>query len=499
MMNTRIFYSTLLALCLLSFSFSAAVEPNNSELQNRPLKNLSLDELKDHILREKFDLIVPQVMREHKIDMWIHVVRENDLDPLGAIFGSAEGIFVFTDHGEDRIERAFFGYTSDRVERSKAYDIIIRPEMKLPLKAFPEHRMLLMHFYREGGREWPGGEQTELDFRFKGLDKFVTERDPKSIAVNYLDKLGSAVLYELPRLRPDGISHTDYNLLINKLGDKYAQRIISSEYLVLDYLARPVLSEFEIYTRIRSEIYQKNEKALQNIIVGKTKVSEIGEEVSAVDKDGTRKRRNHVLQGGELLILNDGHQSGGFQSPEWKYGNYHEVVDTYAYVLQVGEKEPPHHIKRIWEETLKVRRIIEKHVKLGRTAGETYELLKKEFDKAGIIHLDVQAFDDNLNPGRTKLSLDMHAAGSGIYAPRIGPLGPNWQRDMQLPLYHHFYLEYFINVPVPEWGDKRTITLRFHDGAMVTKKGLEYFFPPPTKLILIRRPGRSTGIKPDLL
>jgi len=25
--------------------------------------------------------------------------------------------------------------------------------------------------------------------------------------------------------------------------------------------------------------------------------------------------------------------------------------------------------------------------------------------------------------------LDMNAAGAGIYAPRIGPLGPDWQRD----------------------------------------------------------------------
>lgn len=450
------------------------------------LKTLSLDNLKDHILREKFDLILPQIMRERAVDMWIHVVRDGDLDPLGSIFGSEEGIFVFTDRGGDHIERVFFGYTTQTVERSKAYDTVIKRDMKIPLDSYPTDRMLLTYFYRAGGREWPGREITELDFRFKGLDTFVAERDPKRIAVNYLDKLGSAVLYEFPRLRPDGISHTDYNLLVKKLGDKYAQRLVSSEYLIVDYLARPVPSEFEIYTRIRSEIHQKNEKALRAVVVGKTKVSELGEEVSARDKDGNRKQGNHVIQGGELLTLNDGHQSGGFLDPGWEYGNYHEVVDTYAYVLQGGETEPPVHIKRMWAETLKVRRIIEDNVKVGQTAGEAYEILLKEFKKAGILHLDVQKFDDNLDPGKTKLSIDMHAAGSGLYAPRIGPLGPDWQRGMKLPLYHHFYLEYFINIPMPEWGDGRTITLRFHDGAMVTEKGVEYFFPPPTTLKLIR-------------
>jgi hypothetical protein len=402
MFKQNLFITALLFLVILGCSLGAPAQSITEKLEGLELKKLTLEELTDYILREKFDMIVPQVMRERGIDMWMHIVRTNDLDPLGHIFGCDEGIFIFTDRGEDRIERAFFGYDTEKVERSKAYDLIMKPKMKIPLEAFPTYRMFLMHFYMAGGREWPGGEKTELDFRFQGLDEFVAERDPKKIAVNYLEEVGSAVLYEIPRLRPDGISHTDYNLLVKKLGDKYA-----------------------------------------------------------------------------------GHQSGGFLDPEWKYGNYHEVVDTYAYVLQKGETEPPAHIKRLWSETLKVRKIIEDNTKVGRTAGETYEILKDEFEKAGMIHLDVQKFDNNLDPGEIKLSIDMHAAGSGIYAPRIGPLGPNWQRDMKLPLYHHFYLEFFLNVPMPEWGERETITLRFHDGATVTEKGLEYFFPPPTTLHLV--------------
>jgi hypothetical protein len=480
--------STIFIVCLLllSCSLDASAQSAVRAVSDPKLKELSLDELMDHILREKFDMIVPEVMREHQVDMWIHVIRQGDMDPLGSIFGSDDGIYVFTDRGEDRIERAFFGYATNVVEKSRAFDIVIKRDMEIPLKSYPTDRMLLNHFYRAGGREWPGREVTELDFRFKGLDKFVAERDPQRIAVNYLEKLGAAVLYEFPRLKPDGISHTDYNLLVKKLGDKYARRLVSSEYLQVDYLARPVASEFELYTRIRSKIHQKNEEALDTVVVGQTKVSDIGDEVSARDKDGNRKRRNHVLQGGELLTLNDGHQSGGFLDPEWEYGNYHEVVDTYAYVLPKGETEPPAHIKKMWAETLKVRKIIEDNVKLGQTAGEAYEILLEKFQQAGILHLDVQKFDDTLDPGKVKLSIDMHAAGSGLYAPRIGPLGPDWQRDMKLPLYHHFYLEYFINIPMPEWGEGRTITLRFHDGAMVTEKGVEYFFPPPTTLILVR-------------
>jgi hypothetical protein len=44
----------------------------------------------NQILLDKFDIILPAIMREHEIDMWIHVAREGDLDPLGYNFGSKE-------------------------------------------------------------------------------------------------------------------------------------------------------------------------------------------------------------------------------------------------------------------------------------------------------------------------------------------------------------------------------------------------------------------------
>jgi len=446
-----------------------------------------LVELMNQIRLDKFDIILPQVMREREIDMWIHVVREGDLDPLGYNFGSNEGVFIFTDRGGDRIERTVFGNSSDLVEECGAYDIVVKPEFEIPLTAFPEHRMFLLEFYMMGGSEWPGGPKTELDFRFKGVGEFVAERDPKRIAVNYLEELGSAVLYEIPRLRPDGISHTDYNLLVKVLGDKYAKRMVSSEYLAVDYLARPVPSEIELYKRIRAEINEKNEKALSSVVPGVTKVNDLGEERSIVDKNGHRRGGNHVIQRGDLIILNDGHQSGGFLMPErWKYGNFHECVDSYAYVLQEGTTEPPAHIRRVWDDALKVRKIIEDNVKVGRTAGETFEILKEEIKEAGFIYSDIQRFDRDQFPDKTFVAIDLHAAGSGIYAPRIGPLGPNWQRDIRLPLYHHFYFEFFIDVPMPEWGEGESLNLRFHDGAIATERGVEYFFLYSKELRLIR-------------
>ena len=62
------------------------------------------------IRRDKFDQVLPQIMRERDVDMWIHVMREAVPDSFGIDeLGSASGVFVFTDRGGDRIERAILG------------------------------------------------------------------------------------------------------------------------------------------------------------------------------------------------------------------------------------------------------------------------------------------------------------------------------------------------------------------------------------------------------
>ena len=84
------------------------------------------DEVKllNHIRLERFYLILPRVMRDHDIDMWIHVIRPwswGGTDPLRYEFGSKSGVFIFTDRGDDRIERVVF---QGRVQDPEAYDIV---------------------------------------------------------------------------------------------------------------------------------------------------------------------------------------------------------------------------------------------------------------------------------------------------------------------------------------------------------------------------------------
>ena len=190
-----------------------------------------MDDLKEwnnQIRREKLDLVLPQAMKKNNIDMWIHVMRIAIPDPFGAEeLGSTSGVFIFTDRGGDRIERAVLGRrwgASQRerggvemlVEKYGVYDIIHDP-------VFVQQPVVI--------------PMTEYDYRFKGLREFVEARNPKRIAINYRENLGTWATS--PRAN-DGISHIDYLLLTKELGENYADRLVSSEYVMMDYQITPV-------------------------------------------------------------------------------------------------------------------------------------------------------------------------------------------------------------------------------------------------------------------
>jgi len=468
--------SLFLGLCALATTQSAATD---AEIPNQQaLEELSIEEL-NQIRRDKFDLILPQVMREHNIDMWIQVMREGSPDPLRDQLGGNNGVFIFTDRGGDRIERAVIGH---RWKSSARRDSFVRTPYKDVVRECGAYDIIAKDFLRI---EKPGSSKTEFDHRFKGVGEFVAERDPKRIALNYLEKLGPPVVYEIPRLRSDGISYTDYNLLVKALGDKYANRLVSAEHLIYDYLSRPVPSEIVMFKKIRKWITESLDRDFDKIVPGVTKLGDLETGSSVVDKDGHRRRGDYVLQGGDLIRLDKGRQSHHYLDSEWKFGNFYEVVIAYGYVLHEGETKPPPKIKRTWADALKVRKVLEDNIKVGRTAGETFEILKRKIDEAGFVFINTHEIPEYVDPEKTLVPLDLHGAG-GVYAPRIGPLGPDWQRDLTLQRNHHFYFEYWVYVPMPEWGKRRYLVLQFHDGAIATESGVEYIAPPPTELRLIR-------------
>jgi len=471
-MSKRHTFCVILTLVMVLGLFSSAAAQWEWEWDSIMKLALSRQEVEwnNQIRREKFDLVLPVAMRKNKVDMWIHVMRVTVFNDFGrGEFGSNSGVFVFTDRGGDRIERAVLGRRwegTDLVEECGAYDIIHDPVPR---------------------REQVGGPMTEYDYRFKGLREFVEARDPKCIAVNYKHYLGQYPTSNPNDSKPyDGISLTDYLLLTEELGEKYAKRLVSAEYVMMDYIIRTVPSEIKLLKKMRQDEVEQVKKAFASIVPGVTNNSEEMLTVFRRRSTGKGQRmdgiRDRVIQGGDIIAA--------------------PLQGMYAYVLREGETQPPPEIKKLWADYLKIDKILAETIKTGLTVREIKQIYKRKFEEAGIIVRDRQlrnnfpVYSSGFDPEKTHLSIDCHGMMKGArdrklenyFGPRIGSLGPEWTWDIPLPTNHHFVLEYFFYMPSPTDNKNEDQYLYWwdHEQALATDEGVEYLSPPQKELILIK-------------
>ena len=453
-------------------------------IEERTQQENDLREWNNRIRREKFDIVLPEVMRSNDVDMWIHVMRETIPDPFGAEdLGSTSGVFVFTDRGGDRIERAVLGrrwgashaaetwrvtWETKLVEESGAYDILHDPVLV---------------------KQPPGGPETEYDYRFQGLREFVEAREPERIALNFKLDLGP---YPTTTRAQDGLSYTDYLLLAEELGEQYANRIVSSEFVMMEYIATPVPSEIELLKKMREDEVERITSAFEEIVPGVTRNRDVGMTVFRRRGTGVSQRgrtpghENVVIEGGDIIAA----PSQGM----------------YAYVLRDGETEPPPGINELWATYRRIDEILAEHVKVGLTPREIVNNYTAVFEEEGIIlrdnqlHLftprnDFLAYTAGFDSEKTHLNIDLHAMAKGArerkfenyFGPRIGSNGPEWMWDIPLPLNHHFVLEYFIYMPWPSSEHENQYLFWWdHEQAIATNSGVEYLSAPQEELYLIK-------------
>ena len=408
-------------------------------------------------------------------------MREAIPDSFGTDeLGSASGVFVFTDRGGDRIERAILGRRwgaeqrervasvyEDPMEELGAYDIIGTPVFV---------------------REPVTGPMTEYDYRFKGLRAFVAARDPARIAVNFKRDFGPWPTY---KGQDDGLSHTDYLLLTEELGEKYAGRLVSSEYVMMDYIHRKVPSEIELLKRMRAAAVEGGETAFAAVVPGVTRTHGAGVTVFRRMSTGLSQRgrsagwENSVVQGGDILAV--------------------PSVGMYAYVLREGETEPPPVIQKLWAEYLKIDEILAETIKSGLTGREIVQNYTRRFEAEGIavrddqLHMaipknDFPVYSVGFDAEKTHLSVDAHGHMKGArprsvetyFGPRIGSYGPDWALDIPLQPNHHFVMEYFFYMPSPAGeGEDQYLLWWDHEEAIATESGVEFLTPPQEELYLI--------------
>ena len=404
----------------------------------------------NQVRSDKFDLVLPEAMRENNIDMWIVTNREGNFDPLYADMGEgyvgSTGYYIFTDKGGDRIERAVLGISGYLLEEGGTYDYF--------------------------------GSADELK-------DFVTTRNPKKIGLNISKHMGGA----------DGLTHSAYLELAGVLGKTYEARFVSAEKLVSDFRSRRVASEIAIYGEAGELSYTIAERALSNEIItpGVTTLEDVAwwmkeqqfkhnlgssfgmPSVYITGPDGVEATSSdRIIQRGDVLMI------------DWGVGlmNMYTDMKRMAYVLKEGEIGVPPGIQNAFEQGVKVRDIIKKTIKPDVTAQKAEDAVYAALTKAGFHKM--QGFNKNTDSEQTDVIIGCHSVGNwghGI-GPSIAFFNPIRLGYVLKPT-NLISIELFAYTKVPEWGGKK-LRVPLEDDAVITERGIEWLYPVNPRVLVIK-------------
>ncbi len=415
------------------------------------------------IRKDKLDLVLPGAMRDNKVDMWIHVARAGNPDPLEYEFGQLNGYLIFTDLG-DRIERALCG---GMFRRLGVENIDVRGSTEI-------------------ARAITGYDYGKVDFSvYDELTEFVAQRDPKTIAVNYSDWLAVA----------DGISHSQYVKLEKILGPKYAARMVSAENVISDFRSRRTLREVAVQVNTLEIARQRVMAKIASVTPGETSVGDVGASVlySAVSDRSVTGSPHYVLQRGDLFYCG----AGGSDWMDFDFSSFSVDTKTYAYILREGETSVPESLQYAYDQAIAGQWIMRPHMKVGMTARESLDAMVKAMEDAGYIYTpftDDGNEDDKLirealaNTDKSGFSIDNHAQGNnngGLEAVGASMAPFRSDRDhLVIQENNIFAFEYMVHTNLPE-RPGFPISLNISNVQIIPNKGVEWIQPPNERINLI--------------
>jgi len=449
--------SALRAVALLALAVAAALQPRPLAAQAHASEERTLREWE--VKREKMERHLLPTMREHGVDMWIIMSRENNPDPALELFGGYgisgwyghRNAYVFRDAGDAGLESVVFGTHLSRF-------------------------LVELGFF-DRIESYHSGEQGLAPM----LRGYVHEHDPETIAVNASRTISMA----------DGLTAELEEYLVDAIGPDYEGRIVSSEPMFIDYVSKRTPAEREIEREaawktwhilrraFSSEVITPGETTLMDVywwIEDERKAQDLGFNFPAgiqIQRRGLDEPLEEVddpvIRPGDVLHIDYGIELMGLVTDQQKM----------AYVLRPGETAPPEGIRRVFERSVRHGEILASTIEPGVLGHEIVERAQARAEEEGIDASTYPHVQGNWVHG-------VGAWGSPINRERYGIHPEEPVRASEF-----WSVEYNVRAPVPEW-DGQVVRMAREEDAWVDEEGrLRFFVGPQEELWLVGQPDRS--------
>ena len=395
----------------------------------------------DEILEDRFNNLLPQLMRREGIDMWIIISREYNEDPvmktmLPSTWLSARRrtIMVFYDAGGDK------------------------PLEKLAIARYDVGNLL------KG--EWDINVQPN---QWLALAKVIDDRNPKKIALNFSKDYGHS----------DGLTYTEHKEFMTALAEKQKAKIVSADRLAVAWLETRSEKEAAIYPIICRISHQIIEEAFSEKVIHpgitttddvvwwmRQKVTDLGLEtwfhptvdIQRLDPESfdhlrtfSKRPSKQVIMPGDLLHCDFG----------ITYLRLNTDQQQHAYVLRSGETDIPEYLKKAFMQGNRLQDILTSRFKVGTTGNkmllESLEQAKKEGITGSIYSHPIGVHGHAAGPTIGMWDQQQGVPGTGDY-----PLFQNTAYSIELNA----------AVEIPEW--KKTIRIMLEEDGYFDANGFRY-------------------------
>ncbi|TDB63605.1 M24 family metallopeptidase [Arundinibacter roseus] len=408
----------------------------------------------DAILEDRFENLLPQLMRREGVDMWVIISREYNEDPvmktmLPSTWLSARRrtIMVFYDPGENK------------------------PLDKLAIARYDVGTLL------KG--EWDISSNPD---QWDALMKVIQQKNPKKIALNFSKNYAHA----------DGLTHTEQQEFMEKLPKAFHARVTSADRLAVAWLETRTEKEMAIYPmicRISHQIIQEafSEKVIQPGVTTtddvvwflRQRVTDLGldtwfhptvdiQRADATNFDHLRtfakRPGQQVILPGDLLHLDFG----------ITYLRLNTDQQQHAYVLKPGETDVPDYLKKAFQQGNRLQEILTEQFTAGKSGNQILADALAQSQKEAI----------NGTIYTHPIGVHGHAAGPtiGMWDAQGGIKGPG-----DYPLFDNtaYSIELNAAVKIEEWN--KTIRIMLEEDGYYDKTGFRYINGRQTEVYTIPR------------
>lgn len=422
------------------------------------------------MVADKLDRAVLPAMRNHDVDMWIVLDRENNSDPLhdelGGEFSGVRAAFVFVDTGAARPLKVYYGSHS-------------QPANSVVGQVYDEK---LYYGYSAEGLT-------------PHLRKLVYAHDPARIAVNTSHTLPEA----------DGLTVGLYRFLTDTVGEKYTSRIVSAELVVRDFRLNRTELETAVYTDMLNWTAGWMEEALstKNIITGVTTSEDVAWwlEDRALELGMSSSATTRVVRNGEMLPTHDPDialQPGDILNIDGglEYLGFAVDIKRTAYILQPGETEMPAGLQSAWRDAQAMGALYASKMKPGAIGHEIWAEIIRDAEALGYTSVGPDSGGSGEESLRPEIGVYGHSVGNEAHdiGARIAqdlPFAYGERVRFPLQVNEWVSIELHVNTPIPEW-DNRTWYARFEETGQITPDGLRWMIQNQEEVFLIK-PTTGTG------